>query len=187
MFGVFVLPHLQTWFSIQNEIKETQNRVTTIRDNIRLIQNTNTVAIDEEYTLAVQALPHDRDFAGILQSIAQASLKSNVEVSDYSFSLGTIVNNKEDISKTKLLPITTSIAISGNIDNVMKFTDEIEKELPLVEVKGITYSSGKAEISLSFFIKEFPDLKIINSVPLTQLTQKDRELLNTLRTWSAVE
>ncbi len=184
LFGFFVLPHFQNWFSIQNEIRETQDRITVMQENSRLLRNMNNVQINEEYSVATKALPHERDFIGILQAIGKMALTSRIGIDDYTFSIGEVSKDGSP-STVKVSPITIKFGVDGTIDDINAFIKESETKLPIAKLESIEYSAGKAVISLTFYIKEFPDLKIIDSVSLTQLNQQDKELLNTLRVWSA--
>ncbi len=184
LFGVFVLPHLQDWFSIQAEIEQTQKKITVMKENGRLLQNIDTVLINDEYAIATKALPHEKDFISILETIGQAALKSNVQVNDYSFSIGKISDEKKTVDVETINSTEITLTLFGTVNDVVSFVDTIERSLPLAEVKGIEYSGDKAKVRIVFFVKIFPDVKIDTSVPLTQLSQKDKELLNILRGWS---
>jgi hypothetical protein len=187
---VFILPQMQNWFSLQAEIRATQTRIQTIKDNISYLQVTDAQSIDSDFNTAIAALPANKEFIGILGAISTAASANNVSLQDYSFApaiasvqSGGAANDgaKQDISANGMTPIQVSLVIQGDVESINGFIQEIEKRLPLSEVKEADFNQGKAQIVVSFYTRAMPKLKLSNSSNINTLTAKDRALLQKLK------
>ncbi len=187
---VFIVPQLQNWFSLQAEISATQSRIKTLKDNISYLQITDSQSIDADFNTAIAALPANKEFIGILGAISAAASVNNVSLQDYSFSpaiasvqsVGPANDGvKQDISANGMTPIQVSLVVQGDVDSINGFIQEMEKRLPLSEIKEADFNQGKAQIVVSFYTRSFPKLKLSNSASINTLSAKDRALLQKLK------
>ncbi len=192
----FVLPQIQSWFSLQDEIKATEGRIQTIKDNISYLQVVDGQTVDADFHTATLALPAEKDFMGILNVISDAASSSNVALQDYSFTPPSVTKKNAgaattttttDPSTVGMTPVRVSLVVEGKIGAVNDFVNNIEKKLPLAEVKEVDFGETKAQIVINFYTRSFPDITLANGDTINVLNQSDRILLQKLRTQSASE
>lgn len=189
----FVLPQIQSWFSLQDEIKATEERIQTIKDNISYLQVVDGQSVDADFHTATLALPAEKDFMGILNVISDAASSSNVALQDYSFtpptvnkkSAATTATTSTDASTVGMTPVRVSLVVEGKIAGVNAFVKNIEKKLPLAEVKEVDFGETKAQIVINFYTRSFPDISLANGETINVLSQSDRILLQKLRAQSS--
>jgi len=182
---LLIIPQLKNWFSVQEEIEATQARINIMRQNSRILESFDKASVDRDFIVATEALPSDKNFAGILNAISNAALASNVSLNDYEFSLGAVSTSKNGKKVSPVSePIAINVDIEGNINDVSNFIEEIEKKIPIAEIKNINYSERGGEVILKFYIKTLPDLNIEYSDPITSMTQDQRSILQVLSQWS---
>lgn len=182
----FIIPQMNNWFSVQNEVKSTQARINTIRRNTIVLENINKEKIESEFIVANLALPSSKDFSGILDLINDTTNKSGISLDDYEFSLGP-VENKDNINKSKseISTILLSLSIEGDSNALGIFLSEIESQIPLAQIHSVNYSENKGQIQLSFIVKSFDDINFRYDTPLTVMNNKQRSLMQKLITWNA--
>lgn len=186
VFILFILPQITNWFSVQEEVDATQARINMMRQNSRKLESLNRLDVDRDFVVVTEALPSEKNFMGILNAINQAALNSNVSLSDYEFSLGTVssIKKNKEVSIVST-PININISIDGNVDDVNNFMFEIEKKLPIAEIKTINFSNNSGEILLVFYVKPQSNLDINYSDPIESYTQDERSVIQNIYQWSS--
>lgn len=183
IFFTFVFPQIQSWFSVRDEVEITRGRIDAIHKNILFLGNTNQSSVDTDFQHAVQALPSEKGFLGILRGISKSAALSSISLHDYNFSLGTVNTGKKNVPSA-LTPITITLDFEGTVSSVSSFVSELETKLPLVTLKALDFSNGKGEIILFFYVKPFPVLSTKDSDPVNIIAKNDQELLQRLAEWS---
>jgi len=189
LFLIFniVIPEISQWFSIQTEVAATQQRISVLQNNINFMNNLNRGVVDEQLQAVSQALPPEKNFGLILQSISNAAVSSGVSLGDYTFPVGTITSSKTSavsipVTKPSLgLPVT--VIITGSIDQVRRFIEAIENSSPIAQVDSIDGSGKTVSLTIEFDQKPFPTLDLTGDTPLTELSVKQTALLQQLAQW----
>jgi Tfp pilus assembly protein PilO len=186
IFMFVVLPQFQNWFSIRDEVEVTQARITTMKENQTMLQNLTKPVLDTQFEAATKALPHDKNFTGIVNTISKATVLSGVRIDDYQFTLG-MIKERNSIKKANLesQPVQVELIVDGSVDNFNSFLAALEQSLPLSQVEAINYSQKKGRVVLVFFMKPLPKLNITYSDPIPGFTKKEKDILNSLYSWSA--
>jgi len=181
LLWLVIVPQLNQWFSIQNEIAKTKTRITAIKGNISFLSNMNETSLNNDVSITASAIPFEIDYAGILQAISSSAVVSGVSLSDFSFQVGQLTT----LAKTKsgFNPVKLTIFVSGPIDNVKSFIAEINQKLPLSEVTEWQGSEEKSTIIIMFVHKQEPKIVLQDTVPLNPVSSSNRNLINTLSTW----
>jgi hypothetical protein len=179
----FIIPEISQWFSIQTEVATAQQRISVLQNNINFMNNLNKGTIDEQLQVASQALPPQKDFGIILQSISSAALSSGVALGDYTFSVGNITSTKvipvsSTANQVPGLPVT--VIITGSFEQVRRFIGAIENNSPIAEVISIDGSGKTISLTIQFYEKPFPTLSVTGDTPLIQLSPKQSALLKQL-------
>ena len=190
LFFQLVVPQVQTWFSIRDEILATNQRINTINQNIAFMNSIDKDALEDQVQVSTDALPFEKDFGGILHAITDASTNAGVSLDDYYFQVGNIasVSGQQNNLSKDLSTVQVIVAVRGNVDNISAFLNEIYKKIPLSEVTAIDGDSFTTTITLQFYQKQFPKIVFQDDKALTVLSAKHSQLLEDLATWSpAVE
>jgi|WetSurMetagenome_2_1015567.scaffolds.fasta_scaffold97047_3 hypothetical protein len=186
IFILFIIPQVQNWFSIRDEVLATQTKIKVIKQNIYVLQYMNKFDADNNLILASNALPPDKDFVGILNGINQSAAKSRVALDDFNFSLGNVVLKKNVNTRIQaVIPIVITLKAEGDIDKMSKFITFLEQNLPLIEIKNINFARNKAELSIQYKIVSFPPVALADGEYIKALTAGEINLLNKLKQWKA--
>lgn len=180
----FLVPQVQSWFSVQEEIKVTRNRIQTVQSNIYYMKLTNGQKIDEDYALSTRAMPMEKDFIEILKVLSETASLANVTLKDYSFIVGKAPKVGVNLeSKSEFVQVEVTFSLEGSAIAMRHLIQQIEKKLPIVELKLADFADNEAQISLVFYSKPLPSVTIEDSVPIEGLTKKENELVSELREW----
>ncbi len=190
---LFFVPQIDSWFSIQDEIKQTQERISKAKDNLELLQSSNTQNVDADFYAATSALPAQKDFAVILTALTNAASVAEITMDDFSFALGEVSQDSEAsesagtrkvaqvvTSENGMFPVRVSITAGGTLTGVNAFVREIEEKLPLTQVENVDFTEGKAQVTLAFFTRPFPEIILNETEPISLLTPQDKQMLQKL-------
>lgn len=197
----FIIPQLQSWFSVQSEIDATTLRIQNIKANALQMEQSNTQTIEKTFGISTQALPATDNFTNILAAIANAAQESQIALEDFNFSLGEVVQKEEVAEGTgevvdqpipnaapvgdyKLVNIQLESKGTGN--RIQNFIHAIEKELPLIEVKTVKVADNRTIIDLNVYTRALPLITVNDTEILSPLSEEEKKLLTELETWPGV-
>jgi len=190
LFFQIIIPQLQNWFSLRNEISATQNRITTIKNNISQMNNIDKAVLNNQVTVAMDALPTERDFGPIINALSDATIQSGVSLDDFNFQIGDTSSSASgkltNKPKEELSIVTLSVIVVGNASQVGSFIKEIGQKLPLSDLELVEGDSVSTTIKIHFYQKELPRIVFRDDEPLPKLSTKQLELINTLSQWQVV-
>jgi hypothetical protein len=188
LISQLIVPQVQNWFSIRDEVIATQARIDVINQNINFMNSIDKVRIEKQVSLTASALPFEKDFGGILNAITDASGKAGVSLDDYSFQVGSIasVSGKQSRAVKDLSSVRVTIEITGDMEGVASFLKEINTKLPLVDVVEVDGEFNKTKITMDFFQKQFPKIVFKDDQPLVPISKKHQELLVNWESWVPV-
>lgn len=185
-----IVPQLQSWFSIRDEVMATTDRINTINQNINFMNNVDKSKLNNDLKVATNALPSEKDLGAILQALSEASVKSGVSFDDFTFQVGNIGSGSATIdekpSVKELSAIKLTVIVSGSVESVQQFLKAINEKLPLSEIVSVDGDPQATSITLQFYQKQFPSLTIRDDRPLTGLSDKDVALLQKLSKWQTM-
>lgn len=177
-----VIPQLQNWFSIRDEVVATRERIQVLTDNQFFITNASTVELENNFRIAAAALPFEKDFPGVLNAINAASVTTGAILDDYSFQVGNLSTKSAELNKQA--SISLELNMQGSLNVIEAFLQEIYTKLPLAEVVGVGYSEGTASIRLLFYYKVIPgQINVTYTRPLTPLGTESLALIEQLKQW----
>lgn len=179
-----IVPQIESYFAINQQAKELREQIKTINENITLINGLDKAQLNSQLKTATTALPVDREFAGIINVIAESALKSGVSVQDFSFSFGGVLGSSDKVEKSKnLVPIHIAIATDGSVNNQKRFLKEFLEKIPLAEILSIDGDSKSLNISISFYYKPVSKITFKEDEPIPPLPPSSRSLLQKLSSW----
>jgi hypothetical protein len=177
-----IMPQTHDWFSVQDEIKATKERITQLQTNQSLITGISQTQLDKDYAAAATALPYQKDYGGMIESIDGATSVSNMERNDYSIEVGNLSTKSAQLSPQTT--ITVKVSLQGDAAKLQKFLAQLTKELPLSEVVSIEYNDSAVNIEVNFFYKYLsPSTKFPYTDPIRVLSQSHQKLLRDLIKW----
>lgn len=184
-----VIPQVQNWFSIANEVEVTRARLSVVNRNITFMNTLDKNALSEQLILSTEALPIEKDFGPIVNALSDAAITSGVTIDDYNFQPGNIASISgqftdpalKDFGFTKVI-----VSLQGDAAKVQGFLQEVRENLPLSEVVKVVGDTQETVITLQFYQKQFPKITFKDDEPLTSLSTLDVALLQQLNEWQTI-
>lgn len=184
IFIFFVLPQIQNFLQVQQEVTASEQTLATLTQNYNTLVTLPTSDIQKYVAIANQAVPQVKDFAGILNAISTAAGVSGVTVNDYSFQVGDLTSGAlPAIGNNQTVQI--SLTIKGDVPATKQFVIALSRTLPLSEVTSINLTANSSTaIGANFFFSPLPKISFIDTSPLRVLSAADKKTLDTLATQS---
>ena len=180
LFFGFVVPQISSWFSIQQEVVATRDRVKTIKDNTVLMNAMSDSDLTNKVQIASNALPSEKDFTGILDALSSAARDAHVGLADYSFSLGQLSDDK----KPEVATAKVDVALSAGFDAAGEFVKHLKEKTPLSDVTNIAVSGETATVTVLFYYQPYGQIPLDATQPILLVPAQKEVLLNTLQTWA---
>ncbi len=184
IFGV-IIPQVSEWFSIRDETLAARKRIALLQNNMTFLSNLDQNKVNTDMTTTTNALPVEKDVTMALASVSNAAITSGVSLNDYTFQVGTIGNTKQakKTGKKEVSMITMTIVLTGPIDGVRKFIAAIENSLPLATVIHLDGSDQSTALTIWFYQKDFPNIKVSEEQELTSLPAEKLAILHRLQSF----
>lgn len=155
-------------------------KLNTLNKNLEILSSLNDSTLDSQLQLATDALPIEKNFAGIVNTVNLSANKAGVFLGDYEFTVG-------DLSKVgpgKNAPsLELVLAVNGGAAPTGKFVSELYKSLPVAEVTSIVVTGNRSTVTAIFYYKPFVGQSDTTS-PLPSLTQDKVSLIRELSAWN---
>jgi hypothetical protein len=180
---LFVIPQFQTWFSVREEVTATQARVAALRSNTNFMSSLDRANLQKQLATAMNALPSEKNFDLILNSVSYAARSSGVSLGEFAFQVGDIASTSaakgQVITDAKgLSSVKLTIGIVGSITQIQRFLQSLQKSVPLSEVEQIEGNKDTTTVTVVFYQKALPKLQIQPDQPLVPVSSADTALLN---------
>ncbi len=199
LLGV-IIPQFITYLSIRQEITAKQEQITIMNNNMAFINNLDKSALSRQLETATNALPAGKDFAGLLNAISDASIRSGVTLSDFNFSVGDISSKSaKNANSPELLgapqsqtvlntesvasAINLTVSINGDTERVKLFLKQLNEKIPLSEVTGIDKNDNTSVIVMEFYYKSYPEILFKEDVTLVPISIEKAKLIDMLASW----
>jgi hypothetical protein len=178
-----VIPQFQQYLTSLNLLKAETQKLQILKNNYNFLSSLDdSKSTDELKTLSL-VLPSDKDFAGIVNAISNASAKTGVAIGDFEFSVGNLSGASEGaVSASPSIKI--DINLSGSTQAIVQYINELYKTAPVSEVSDIKASSGAGDITVFFYYKPYVLQNTDNSVPIAALSGSNLSLIQTVSSWS---
>ena len=201
-----IIPQIKNYLVIRQQIVAKKEMINNINKNIELIQSIDKLELNNQLELLTTALPTNKEFVSILNSLSDASIRAGVTLSDFNFNVGKVASDSgvptqidessiEPTVSTEDIPVDdmgsdsnngldVTIAINGNFRNISLFLEQIAKSLPLSEVTSVNAEKNVATISIKFYYKAFPKLKYEEQELLQPLSEKELQIISLISSWN---
>lgn len=175
----FVLPLGGTIVSNKQARDDAMRDLNIVESNYKLVSSSDAQALEQDSEVLTQALPLEKDFAGILAAISGAGISSGVSVGNFEFQVGDISSTESNTGGKTSLQLLVNI--QGDAQSIISFVNKINESLPLAEVNSVDFNQAGAVVNISFYYKPLNKADIADNIPLRNISAKDRELVTNLQ------
>lgn len=185
IFGVIV-PQLSAVSESSRQIQNNAKDVEELKKTLSVVASQNEADLTSDLSTSLKALPHSKDITLIFGALSSSAASSQIQLREFSLEVGGLFGGAQASSvNIKGSPSVNVIArvSAGNPFILIKFSNEIQKRLPLAQVTQIDANEALATFNISFYYKPL-DLTLISREPnAAPLTQADSDLINKLKEW----
>ncbi len=180
LFWFLVIPQIQAFYAMKDSLTLDTQNLSVLHQNLKIITNLDSAKLNQTLTTATDALPSEKDFAGIVSTLSNAAVSSGVILQDYSFTLGDLSGFDQN-GKLSETPTQVTVNIVGDVYAADRFMKQLSTQLPLSDVVSLTLGSGSsASLSIVFYYAPIQKIAFDNTVPLPVLTANDAKMLDSL-------
>jgi|SRR3989344_1423528 len=181
LFLSFVLPGIKDVVKLNNERKTELNKLSILKNNLNLLSNIADSELSSQLLVVYSALPSEKDFEGVLNSISLATAKSGASLNDYEFQVGSL--SSSPVETTGFPFLTLSVSIRGTPQQVAKFIGYLSESTPLSEVTSIIQNSNSATVAINFYYKALVPSQFNDSKAIAPISEKGKQIIRTLSSW----
>ena len=185
LFIFIIFPQFQQYGQQTEETKEVQARVNILTNNLSFLSRLNQQDQIARLSTVLAALPDDKDYAGILFAVKNASAKAGVGLGDFTFQVGEL-SQKSVITKN-LPTLQLTLHVLGSPKAVGDFLQELSQTVPLSNVTEIKMGASTAEVIVEFYYKPIPQLKVNYASPLLDISVQKKKSLDDINAWHVNE
>ncbi len=182
LFFFAVIPQIQEYFTLKDEEKNIQERISILKTNTSFLSSVNAADVDSKFQTSLLALPVEKDFDGILSVIQSAANDANVTLGDYSLQIGDLSTPSTKVITA--LPLEVNLTVNTGLVGMQHFMAALAKRLPLSEVTKIQISETSSTLTLVFYYKPLPSLSFDGTQKLTMFSGEQNTTMNKLSTFS---
>lgn len=184
VFLFLVSRQIQDVSLTSSQIQEAQKRIAILKENIRILSQTDDKNQSSMLENVSRALPIEKDFSGILSAIALVSSRTGISVADYSFQVG-------DISKPTIVntpaPLTLSLILAADAYGAARFLRELSRTVPLSSVESVWSSGNQSTVSVAFYFRPLSSAKVDLHTPIQNQSLENNDVLQTISSWQILE
>lgn len=177
LFWQFVIPQFNILLAAREEARQASLKLQTLKENLNILANTDEKSLDAQLKILNSALPLNKDFSGILNSIYNASEKTGVNLGSFSLQIGDLSDSKK---KDDFPTISLSVPINSNAAGVSNFVETLSKTVPLAEITMIKIINIASSVKVSFYYKPLVFSNLKEDARIIPLTQKGLSMIQEL-------
>lgn len=177
LFSQFVIPQFNALLVTRKEAKEASLKLEVLKENLDVLTNINEETLTSQLKILNLALPLNKDFIGILNSVYSTAQKTGVNLGGFSLKIGDISKseNGDNFPVVKL-----SAPINSTVTAINSFVETINKTVPLSEVYLVKVGNTSSMVSLSFYYKPLSTSNYSQDARISPISQKGLTLLSQL-------
>ena len=182
VFLVFILPQANEFLSSQKTVNEEKTKLNNLRGNLQTLQNLSDGELGNQYELLSYALPPEKNFEAIINSLSYSANVSGVILGDFDFAVGSITDSPKETQSFPFLKIELNLA--GGVGAVESFLDTLSKTLPISRVSKIALSPSGTTLELTFFYKPYPEVQFSENSIINPVSSEGKDLISELEDFS---
>lgn len=184
LFFQSVIPQFNLLLKTREEAKDASLKLEIMRENLDMLSNINEELLDSQLKTVTLALPLNKDFIGILNSVYLTSQRAGVSLGSFSFKVGDLFKseNGDNFPVVKL-----SAPVDAGITAINSFIKTISTTVPLSEVYLVKVGGTSSSVSVSFYYKPLGASTYNQDVRISPISQKGLILINELDEFSGFQ
>lgn len=184
LFSFFIVPQVQNVFGIPDQEIVLKEKLSVLTKNIQLMAAIPQGDLDSQAKIVTQALPLEKDFAGIITALSVSANNAGVSLGDYGFQVGALSTSSTNLTIKKPF-IEVTVELTGGITGTKRFLEELTYKLPLSEIVSTQVGKNTASVKILFYYKPFTETQFSQDTLLQPLEEKEKELLLQIASWQA--
>lgn len=183
------LPQFSNINATNESISAQKKEVAKLKQALFTLNEYNSTQVDTNLSTASLALPISKNIVAIFSSLSNVSVRTNATIKSFSLKVGDLYTKKSNTPQintqvqSPFLVVTVSVTAPTSAD-LVKFSEEIQKSLPLAEVKKVEVNNSEGNYEINFFYKPTNLSAVSLNHNVTPLTPKEKELLDKLSAWA---
>lgn len=183
------LPQFSNISATNETISAQKEEITKLEQALSTLNEYNSSQVDTNLSTASLALPVSKNIVAIFSSLSNVSARTNANIKSFSLKVGDLYSKKSNSprinpqAQSPFIVVTVSVT-SATSQDLVRFSEEIQKSLPLAEVKKIEVNDSEGNYEINFFYKPTNLSAVSLNHSVTPLTPKEKELLNKLSIWA---
>lgn len=150
---LFIKVELPLFGNLQQALedsKKASEELGRLKDDLKFIESLDEKTLDSQLMIVNDALPINKNFGAILNSIYLTAQKTGVSLGEFTFQVGDLDKLDEGVSNPA---ITLSLSLNGSMEVVNSFIETISKTLPLSDISLVKTNDKASTIDLLFYYK----------------------------------
>ncbi len=182
LFFVFIVPQATSFPSRKNEIDIETAKLNKIKESEKVLSAINEDLIDSQLKISSKALPPNKAFEEVLNSISTAATLSNTQIENYQF------QEDEDVlaDADKFPLLTFEVDVIGGVGQAIEFINQLHKTYPISEVTNIISTGGVSTITVLFYYKPFPSISSEDRGQIRNMSAKEKSTIDEISKWNDV-
>lgn len=173
------MPQIQELISSRQKVKEANSKLLVAKNNLDILTNLRDHELDDQLKIVESALPQNKDFNAVLNTLSLVSGKTGIYLGNFSFKVGDLseVSNTKD----KYLFFKLDLTINGDLVEIGNFINALNNAFPLSQVVSVSISKKDAAITVVFYYKPLPPIAYSGSLPLSVISKSSSLLQKLIR------
>lgn len=174
-----LIPQAKLWYSNQEKIALSRKTIEVLVKNLETMKIVDESELDRQLYILSRIFPVDKDYFGFSSAIADAAIRSQVSLGDYSLEVGDLTNNTPEKNSSLHL----NLSLSNGIHDVNQFLKILKTEAPLSEVINIQTTDNLTTLTIIMPYKPFPQISFRKNDIIQSLSDKERLQIQSLSTY----
>jgi Tfp pilus assembly protein PilO len=194
--AALLVPEINSLVELRQSQKNALTKLSTTQKKYDQFQQMRGDDIDELYELSTSALPMHKPYYEVLSSISLLANTTGVVIGDFDLDPGSLATKAAETHKEGYVSLSTSLQVNGTAEQVTSFVQQLQKSLPLIEVKQIQISvannasitdTRQANLDVVIYYAEntTPTFSAKESIPI--FTESLQQTYNQLSRYSFVD
>lgn len=177
LFFQFVIPQFNALLEARKEALAASLKLETLKANLDVLNNINEQVLDSQLGILKLALPLDKDFIGILNSVYLTAQKTGVSLGNFSFKVGDLTQSENG---NNFPVVNLSLPMNASVTAVNNFVETISKTVPLSEISLVKVGNASSMVNLSFYYKPLNASNYSQDTRISSISQKGLTLVDQL-------
>lgn len=182
-----IIPQFSTISEIKTNIESKSKEVEILQSSLNTLNTQDDNVILQNSKIVNTALPSVKDLSAVFLALTSASSLSNVDVKGFSLKVGGVYGKSASTYTPSVLGVpflTVSVqTFSNDPKNMIFFVRELQKKMPLSEVKTVNAQSGSGGLEINFYYKPYDISSFAKEDKIVPLSTSEEKILELLKSW----